>query len=325
MRRLYHAAYPINISAASARVRFSSNGRVRVQAAAHDIGTGTNTVLAQMAANRLGVTLDAVQVKLGDSALPAAPVSGGSNVTASMCSVVMKACDTIRGQLARAATGSKGPLAGQPADKLILKGGALIAPNGASADLISVFKQLGVGMIEEYIEWFPPGQSAQQVADLYNGHLKLVGGAEAEKLMYAFGAEFVEVRIHERTREIRVPRAIGAFAAGYIMNTRTARSQLMGGMIWGISSALHEATELDQRVARYVNDNIAEYLIPVNADIAEIDVILVPEEDDFVNPASVKGLGELGNVGTAAAITHAVYHATGKRVRDLPLRLEKIL
>ncbi len=143
--------------------------------------------------------------------------------------------------------------------------------------------------------------------------------------MYAMGAEFVEVRVHARTREVRVPRAVGAFAAGRIMNTRTARSQLMGGMIWGISSALHEATEIDHKRARYVNDNLADYLVPVNADVGRVDVILVSEEDSFVNPAGVKGLGELGNVGTAAAVANAVYHATGTRIRQLPIRIEGLL
>jgi xanthine dehydrogenase YagR molybdenum-binding subunit len=143
--------------------------------------------------------------------------------------------------------------------------------------------------------------------------------------MYAFGAEFVEVRVHARTREVRAPRLVGAFAAGRIVNPRTARSQLMGGLIWGLSSALHEATELDERAARYVNDDISEYLIPVNADVGEVEVILLSEEDPHVNPAGIKGLGELGNVGTAAAVANAVFHATGKRIRQLPIRIEKLL
>jgi xanthine dehydrogenase YagR molybdenum-binding subunit len=143
--------------------------------------------------------------------------------------------------------------------------------------------------------------------------------------MYAFGAEFVEVRINARTFEIRVPRMVGAFAAGRIMNTRTARSQLMGGMIWGMSSALLEETQVDRRNARYVNRDLQDYLVPVNADAVEVDVILVPEVDDEVNPAGVKGLGELGNVGTNAAIANAVYHATGKRVRHIPIRIEDLL
>ena len=132
-------------------------------------------------------------------------------------------------------------------------------------------------------------------------------------------------RVHALTREIRVPRIVGAFAAGRIMNPRTARSQHMGGMIWGVSSALHEATEIDPRNGRYVNDNLADYIIPVNADIQELEVILVPEKGDSVNPAGVKGLGERANVGTAAAVANAVYHATGIRVRQLPIRLENLL
>jgi xanthine dehydrogenase YagR molybdenum-binding subunit len=153
----------------------------------------------------------------------------------------------------------------------------------------------------------------------------LGGGSNGKKLMYALGAEFIEIRINALTREIRVPRMVGAFAAGRLMNPRTARSQYLGAMIWGVSSALHEATEIDPRNARYVNDNLADYRIPVNADIADVEVILVPEKDDFVNPVGVKGIGELGNVGTAAAVANAVYHATGIRIRKLPIRLEDIL
>jgi xanthine dehydrogenase YagR molybdenum-binding subunit len=155
--------------------------------------------------------------------------------------------------------------------------------------------------------------------------MRMVGGsAMKDKIAYAFGAEFVELRINRWTREIRVPRLIGAFAAGRIMNPRTARSQLMGGLIWGMSSALLESTELDERYARYVNDNLADYLVPVNADVPQVDVILVSEVDNDINPAGVKGLGELANVGANAAICNAIFHATGQRIRKLPVRLENI-
>jgi xanthine dehydrogenase YagR molybdenum-binding subunit len=154
----------------------------------------------------------------------------------------------------------------------------------------------------------------------------LAGGARLkDRIQFAFGAEFVEVRIHALTREIRCPRAVGAFAAGQIVDQLTAKSQLMGGLIWGISSALHEATEIDRMRARYTNTDLAEYLIPVNADIETAEVILVPEEDRQVNDLGIKGLGELGNVGTNAAVANAVYHATGVRVRELPIRVEKLL
>jgi xanthine dehydrogenase YagR molybdenum-binding subunit len=184
---------------------------------------------------------------------------------------------------------------------------------------------MGSGAIEEYAEWIPPGAPPDAIKKLYQGASTLKGGLEGEKMMAAFGAEFVEVRIHARTREIRVPRIIGAFTGGRIMNTRTAHSQLMGGMIWGIGSALHEKTEIDARHARYINRDLAEYLVPVNADVPQVDVIMVPEEDAEVNPAGVKGLGELANVGTASAIANAVFHATGKRIRDLPIRIEDLL
>lgn len=303
------AIYPTHTGAAAARVQFSADGRARVQLAAHEIGTGVMTVVGQMAAERLGIPLDRVHVEVGDSKLPPIPVAGGSNQTASCCTVVMKACDAIMAKLNGA--GGKAETVGG-------------APGGNSGDK---FARLGVSMLEEYAEFVPPqaDASSNPIKKLYDGTPTLVGGSKGEKLMYALGAEFVEVRVNALTREIRVPRIVGAFAAGRIMNPRTARSQYLGGMIWGISSALHEATEIDPRNARYVNDNLADYLIPVNADIQELDVILVPEQDEAVNPAGVKGIGELSNVGTAAAVANAVYHATGIRVRQLPIRLEKLL
>src|SRR5207237_2290735 len=152
-----------------------------------------------------------------------------------------------------------------------------------------IMKRFGRGAIEEYVEFIPEGGKPESVKNLYDGKPALTGGSHGKELMYALGAEFVEVRVHAVTCEIRVPRIVGAFAAGRIMNTRTARSQLMGGMIWGIGSALHEATEIDPRNARYVNDNLADYLIPVNADIDQLEVMLVPEQDDKVNPAGAKG------------------------------------
>jgi xanthine dehydrogenase YagR molybdenum-binding subunit len=297
------ALYPTHVGACTARVRLLSNGEVRVQVAAHEIGNGVYTVVGQMAAERLGVPLSAVSVEVGDSRLPPAPVAGGSNTTASTCSAVIKACDAIVAKLS---------------------GGAGQIPRTHEA-LQQQFKRLGVAAIEEYAEFIPPGAPPDAISKLYAGTPTLTGGHAAAKLMYAAGAEFVELRIHARTREIRVPRIVGAFAAGHIMNTRTAHSQLMGGMIWGISSALHEATEIDRATARYVNDNLADYLMPVNADIDQVEVILVSEQDDFVNPAGVKGMGELANVGTAAAVANAVYHATGVRIRQLPIRIEKLL
>ncbi|MBV9558212.1 MAG: xanthine dehydrogenase family protein molybdopterin-binding subunit [Pseudolabrys sp.] len=308
------AFYPTHIGAATARVKLNADGHAVVEVAAHEIGTGTLTVIAQMAAERLGIPLAQVRVDSGDSRFPPIPVAGGSNNTASACSAVMKACDVIAAKLKGAAQGET-------------------VGAGSGSDLASRFGKLGVSQLEEYAEFVPEGAKPNAVSELFNDPIKklyagtptLVGGSRGKKLMYAMGAEFVEVRVNARTREIRVPRIVGAFAAGRIMNTRTAHSQYMGAMIWGISSALHEATEIDKRNARYINDNLADYLVPVNADVQQVEVILVPEKDDSVNPAGVKGIGELGNVGTAAAVANAVFHATGVRVRELPIRIEKLL
>lgn len=294
------ATYPTSTASCVARVRLEPDGATLVEIAAHDVGTGAYTVYAQMAAECLGVPLERVTVRMGDSALPPGPLSGGSISTGSGCSAIKLACERLLGDLQlRAGAGAK--------------------------EREAAFAKRGVGALEATGDYVPVGAKQPTTASAYRATPDFVGGVHAPKTMFAFGAEFVEVRVHARTREIRVPRIVGAFAAGRIMNTRTARSQLMGGMIWGIGSALHEFTEIDRRAARYVNHDLAEYLIPVNADIRECEVILVPETDTEANPAGVKGIGELANVGTAAAIANAVFHATGKRVRDLPITIEKLI
>jgi xanthine dehydrogenase YagR molybdenum-binding subunit len=295
------AVYPTNVAVATARVRLDATGHVRVQSASQEIGTGIRTVAGQMAAEQLGVDLSNVTVEMGDTDLPAAPTSGGSNSTASVCSAVLNACEKIRARLRQA--GATGPNTG---------------------DLPGLFVKLGVGVIEEYGEFVPEGLPPDALQKLYAGQTTMVSGTDRKQVMFAFGAEFVEVRINARTHEIRVPRLLGVFAAGRIMNTRTARSQLMGGLIWGMSAALHEATEVDPRHARIVNRDLQDYLVPVNADVDQVEVIMLPEVDTAVNPAGIKGLGELGNVGTNAAVANAVFHATGVRVRTLPIRLEDL-
>ena len=258
------------------------------------------TVFQQEVALRLGIEPQNVRVEMGDTRLPSGPLAGGSTGSASGCCAIMLACEKLLAQLHISIA----------ADKFTRQ---------------AAFEKLKVGSVEALGDYAPPGSKTGSTAGAYQGKPEISGGVHGPKTMFAFGAEFVEVRINLRTREIRCPRIVGAFAAGRILNPRLAHSQLMGGMIWGISSALHEATEIDQREARYVNDNLAEYLIPVNADIGEVTVIMVPEIDTEVNAAGVKGVGELGNVGTAAAIANAVYHATGKRFRKLPIRIEDLI
>jgi xanthine dehydrogenase YagR molybdenum-binding subunit len=318
--------YPTQMAPAAARIRLQRDGRTRVAIAGHEIGNGAYTVIAQQAAERLGVPVDKVTVELGDSDLPPAPVAGGSNSTASTCSAVMMVCDQIRQRLFKALL---------PKENLVDEAKETIglgqtpsmraADSGRPLDREKAFDALGFSVIEEYGEWKPEGAPIDSFRAMHEGEMRMVGGSEfKDKIAYAFGAEFVEVRVNRWTHEIRVPRLVGAFAAGRIMNPRTARSQLMGGLIWGMSAALHEATELDERYARYVNDNLADYLVPVNADVPSVEVIMLSEVDDHIDPAGVKGLGELGNVGTNAAVCNAIFHATGQRVRKLPVRLENL-
>ncbi|GAC1400976.1 MAG: hypothetical protein NVSMB68_15710 [Thermoanaerobaculia bacterium] len=149
--------------------------------------------------------------------------------------------------------------------------------------------------------------------------------SQGEYSKHAFGAHFIEVRVDPDLHRVRVQRVVSAFAAGRILNAKTARSQYLGGIVQGIGMALLEQTHLDERLGRYTNANIAEYLVPVNADIISIEPILVEEVDEHVNPVGVKGIGEIGIVGVAAAVANAVFHATGKRVRDLPITVERLM
>jgi xanthine dehydrogenase YagR molybdenum-binding subunit len=318
--------YPTQMAPAAARIRLQRDGRTRVEIAAHEIGNGAYTVIAQAAAERLDVPVDKVTVVLGDSDLPPAPVAGGSNSTASTCSAVMMVCDRIRQRLFKAL---------MPDESLVDRAKETVgmgqtpsiqaANSGQPLDREKAFEALGTSVVEEYGEWKPEGAPVDSLHAMHQGEMRMVGGSEMkDKIAYAFGAEFVEVRVNKWTHEIRVPRLLGAFAAGRIMNPRTARSQLMGGLIWGMSAALHEATELDERYARYVNANLADYLVPVHADVPSVEVIMLSERDEQINPAGVKGLGELGNVGTNAAVCNAIFHATGQRIRKLPVRLEHL-
>ncbi|HEY6452395.1 MAG TPA: xanthine dehydrogenase family protein molybdopterin-binding subunit [Steroidobacteraceae bacterium] len=319
--------YPTQVAAAAARVRLTPAGSVRVQSATHEIGTGVRTAMAITAAEALGVPIARIEVETGDTRLPPAPVSGGSNSTASVCNAIASACEQIRDRLARAAVAdAASALAGSDPATLQLRDGTLTRPDGQREPLQQAAGRLGQGAIEVYVENTPPGVTPQAASKLYAGRSSLAGGANLEdRIQFAFGAHLVEVRVHARTREIRAPRAVGAFAFGRIVNPTAARSQLMGGQIWGISAALHEATEIDRQRARYYNDDLAEYLIPVNADIIKVETIMLPELDTRVNRLGIKGVGELGNVGMNAAVANAVYHATGIRVRKLPIRLEKLL
>ena len=261
------ATYPANQSPASARATWKPDGTYLVQSGTQDLGTGTYTVMTQLAADALEVPIEHVRFELGDSAMPETPVSGGSQTVGSVGPAVRAACLALKAKL-------------------------------AGADRT---KELSAEVKTEL----------SKDKDLYS--------------MHSFGAQFVEVRVDEDLGSIRVARVVSAFACGKILNPKTANNQFVGGIVWGIGMALQEHSVRDRRTARIVTRDLADYHVPVHADIPAIDVISVDETDQFVNAIGTKGIGEIGITGITAAIANAIYHATGKRVRSLPIQLDSLL
>ncbi|WP_027529689.1 xanthine dehydrogenase family protein molybdopterin-binding subunit [Bradyrhizobium sp. WSM3983] len=292
----------------AARIGLTANGHAEVSCAASDIGTGTYTIVAQVAADALGLPIENIDVRLADSTLPQAPVEGGSWMAASSAHAVLGAADDIRQELIRLASAMpSSPLAGVDVADVILVGGT-IAKAGDMGSAVSIADAMRHGKLER-IEKQKLNHFAEDKSYARNTH----------------SAVFAEVKVDEQLGVIRVTRVVSAVAAGRILNTKTGRSQIMGGVVWGIGMALHEETVMDHRFGRIMNANIAEYHIPVNADVQDIDVIFVEERDDRINTLGVKGLGEIGIVGVPAAIANAIYHATGKRIRRFPVTLDKLL
>jgi xanthine dehydrogenase YagR molybdenum-binding subunit len=291
----------------AARIVLTANGHAEVSCAASDIGTGTYTILSQVAADMLGLPIENITIRLGDSTLPQAPVEGGSWMAASASHAVLTTAEEIRKELLALARTIKGsPLADATPDDVVFADGKIVSKRDESraVSIADAMRNAATDRIEkEKTNSFPEDSSHAR-----NTH----------------SAVFAEVKVDEQLGVIRVTRVISAIAAGRILNTKTAQSQIMGGVVWGIGMALHEETVYDHRFGRIMNANIAEYHVPVNADVYDIKVIFVDEPDETINPLGIKGLGEIGIVGVAAAIANAIYHATGQRVRDLPITLDKL-
>lgn len=293
-----------------ARARLTSDGRLEIATAATDLGTGTWTILTQIAAESFGLPLDSVTMKIGDSSLPTSPVAGGSWTAASAGSSVQAACESVKKTLFRHAKRmTNSPLRDLEIEQIEVVAGVLRDKEDRGRNL-SISEIMHAADVSEIEETASVGPSLIQM-------MKYVS--------YTHSAVFAEVRVDEELSVVRVKRVVCAAAAGRILNPKTARSQILGGVVMGIGMALHEEAMVDHRLGKIVNHNFAEYHVPAHADIDTIEVIFVDEHDDKVSPLGVKGLGEIGIVGTAAAVANAIFHATGKRVRDFPITIDKIL
>jgi xanthine dehydrogenase YagR molybdenum-binding subunit len=299
------ATYPGHRMPAAALARLDPDGSVIVQSGSQDLGTGTYTIMTQVAAETLGVPVNAVRFQLGDTTMPRAPVSGGSMTAASVGPAVQNACRALRERIIAEATGdARSPFHGLPAESIAIEDGRLVARGDAQEELATFAAR--------------------------HGAIETQGSAEPgpEQSRYAtrsFGAVFVEVRVDAELGIVRVPRIVATYSVGRLLNAKTARSQLEGGIVWGVGMALLEESLLDPRYGRFANGDLAEYYVPVNADIGAIDVTFVDENDTIFNPLGARGIGEIGITGVPAALANAVYHATGRRVRSLPITLDKLL
>jgi xanthine dehydrogenase YagR molybdenum-binding subunit len=304
------ATFPALMFAGHARAVLRRDGGGAMEIGAHDMGQGAWTALAQIAADALALDLAQVDFRSGTSDLPDAGIAGGSAHTATAGTAIHNAGADAIARLAALATGDRrSPLYGAGNAGVIARDGRLFRRDdeSRSESYADILGRAGLAQIEGH------GAGASDPAAVEN------------YAMHAHGAVFAEVKVDPELGQIRTTRLVGAFAAGRIINPRMVRSQLYGGMIWGMSFALHEQAVMDKRSGRPMNANLAEYHIPVNADVPALEAILVEEYDPHVNALGIKGVGEIGITGSAGAVANAVWHATGVRVRDFPIRLERLI
>ena len=304
------ATFPALMFQAEARAVVRSDGSGVMETGAHDMGQGASTALAQIAADGLGLDLERVEFRTGTSDLPDAGIAGGSAHTATAGMALHNAGAAVIAKLADLATrDERSPLFGAGNAGVVARGGRLFRRDdeARSESYAAILGRAGLTEIDAR------GKSAADPA------------AQSIYAMHAHGAVFAEVKVDPDLGQIRVSRIVGAFAAGRIINPRLARSQLLGGMIWGVSFALHDQAVMDRRSGRTLNANLAEYRVPVNADVPSLEALMIDEHDPHVNALGIKGVGEIGITGTAGAVANAVWHATGIRVRRFPIGIDDLV
>jgi xanthine dehydrogenase YagR molybdenum-binding subunit len=308
------ATFPAILFAAQAKAVLRRDGSGVMEIGAHDMGQGAWTALAQIAADGLGLDLDHLEFRSGSSDLPDGGIAGGSSQTATAGMAIHNAGADVIARLADLATSDeRSPLFGAGNAGVIARDGRLLRRDDASRSesYSDILDRAGLAQIEGHGSGGHPNPMDAHAASDYATH--------------AHGAVFAEVKVDPELGQIRATRLVGAFAAGRIINPRMVRSQYYGGMIWGVSFALHERAVMDPRSGRPMNANLAEYHVPVNADVPSLEAILVEEDDPHVNALGIKGVGEIGITGTAGAVANAVWHATGIRVRKFPITLDRLI
>ncbi len=303
------ATYPANRSSANAVIRLLPNGRVYVGSGTQDIGTGMYTLMQQTAAEAMGVDVALIDVKLGDSTLPKAPVSGGSQSTASVTPAIQAACKQVQLKTGDLAIGDpQSPLHGAlPEDLMVSKGRVFFKKDPSRGEEVTALIARNGGKPIETMGSAEPGEDRTSMTQ------------------FSWGAVFAEVAVDKDTHMVKVRRIVATYDIGTLLNTKTGLNQLMGGIVWGIGFALEEETHFDPNTGRTVNENLAEYHVPVNRDIGVLDVTVLNIPDLKFNDLGARGIGEIGNTGAMAAVANAVYNATGKRVRHYPITPDKLM
>jgi xanthine dehydrogenase YagR molybdenum-binding subunit len=322
------STYPGNRSSSSARARITVDGRAHVGSCTQDIGTGTYTVMTQVAADALGLTPDQIHFKLGDTTLPPGANSGGSQTAASVGPAVREACLGLRSKFLELVARDSSPLSGKTSDQVEASNGRLfvLANPEQSESYVDILKRHGLDHLEA--EATTVTQTDVQKGKQPSPAEQEAPSSDQDKKKFSFhsfGAMFCEVGVDPDLGTVRIRRFVTALDVGRVLNQKTARSQAMGAIIYGIGMGLFEQTALDPHTGRYMTHNLADYLVPVNADIPLIEVHFVEQPDLKMNVLGSRGLGEIGITGVPAAIANAIFNATGKRVRDLPITPDKLL
>jgi xanthine dehydrogenase YagR molybdenum-binding subunit len=295
-------AYHANTSANVCTLRVGADGTTRLSLSAHEMGQGIRTVLAAVLLRELDVDAARLDIVIGDTSATPQHTTAGSWGTASSAPVVEKAARELKARLAE-----------------------LLAGRTPKGDLHRQLASARRPFLEVEVSGLAPGQKPDALEALRRAGYALAGPIYPDFASFSYIAHFAEVRVEPRTRRVRVPRFVSVADCGRVVSPRTAASQLRGGVVWGIGSALREETEVDPRFGGWLNNDLADYVVPVNADVGKIEVGFIDRPDPVLNSIGAKGVGEVALVGASAAIANAIFHATGKRIRKMPVRIEDLL